>query len=235
MKKQLFFALVFLLIDYTAFCQTIINRDDMEHQMHADRIDQRKQSYLEFEERVANAPYSFNKQGLLAVKEGRYNDALKQFDEAIAMDKTYAEAYYNRGLLKQKMYKLLEAIDDLDAALSLAPGNYLYLQSAAKARYDYGDYKIALNELDKLIRLNKNNGSAFLLHGMAKNKLKKYTEAVEDFSQAIKLSANPAEAYLSRGNTEHDMNKNDAACADWNTAKSMGNPGAVKMISQFCK
>ncbi len=54
-------------------------------------------------------------------KAGKFDQALADFDRAIAMDPEYAKAYYNRGSTYDKMGKLDNAIADYRKTISLDP------------------------------------------------------------------------------------------------------------------
>jgi len=173
MKKHLLSVLAFF-ISHIAFCQNelpyvipVINPNDMEHQMSADRYAQYQQSYQEFAARVANGPISFNEHGILAAKQGNYPEALKQFSEAINVSRGYADAYYNRGLVELKLYKTEDAIDDFNMAVSISPGNIKYLNQAADAQFANGNMKGAIRDYNVLLNLISTDSNLYLKRGRA--------------------------------------------------------------------
>jgi len=48
---------------------------------------------------------------------GVYRDAIKDYNKAIELDPKYAEAYYNRGVVKAKLRDRWEAIQDYNKAI----------------------------------------------------------------------------------------------------------------------
>ncbi len=68
-------------------------------------------------------------------KAGKFDQALADFDRAIAMDSEYAKAYYNRGSTYDKMGRLDKAIADYRETISPDPFYYeacYYLDQALR-------------------------------------------------------------------------------------------------------
>ena len=58
-------------------------------------------------------------------------NAIGDFERAIALDSTYADAYCQRGLLRRLLGNLMEAMTDMDQSVQLDPLNPEYLVSRA--------------------------------------------------------------------------------------------------------
>jgi tetratricopeptide (TPR) repeat protein len=66
--------------------------------------------------------YSSNSQGLNLLKEGRLDEALNAFVDALAKDPSYAAAAYNQGLVLARQNRLEEAAQAFRTAVRLRPG-----------------------------------------------------------------------------------------------------------------
>src|SRR5687767_8791976 len=63
----------------------------------------------------------FNREGIALGREGKFEDAVSFFTQAIAIDPKYDEAYYNRGKAKLNLKQFRGAIKDFDIAIKLRP------------------------------------------------------------------------------------------------------------------
>jgi tetratricopeptide (TPR) repeat protein len=52
-----------------------------------------------------------------------FDDAVKEYDKALSYDSTLASAYYNRGTIMYRMGCFDKAVQDMEKATTLCPGN----------------------------------------------------------------------------------------------------------------
>lgn len=197
---------ILLLMAGVALCQSngdalpyvipVINRNDMEHQMSDDRYAQRAQSDQDFAARVAHGPTSFNDHGISAAKKGRYEEALKQFTEAITVSRNYADAYYNRGLVELKLYKMADAVTDFNTAVALSPYNTKYLSQAADSEFATGDMEGAIRDYDALLNLISKDKDIYLKRGTARSRIKDYKGALADLTKAKQMGGKGADSLM---------------------------------------
>ncbi len=57
---------------------------------------------------------------------GRYEDAIKEFDIAIRIDKNYADAHFFKGVALTDIGKYQDAIREFDIAIELNPNEKRY-------------------------------------------------------------------------------------------------------------
>ena len=67
-----------------------------------------------------NAAFHYN-QGVDLREQGRNNEAIQKFDEAIRLNPEYDDAYYNRGNAYYDLGQFERAIQDYDEAIRLNP------------------------------------------------------------------------------------------------------------------
>ena len=114
----------------------------------------------------ANAWYN---KGLVLSGQGKYDEAIKAFDEAVRLDPNYADAWYNRGYALYNLGKYDEAIKCYDEVIRLIPNDAGAWYNKGKALYGQGNYDEAIKAYGETIRLdpkyfnarnNKNIGGA---------------------------------------------------------------------------
>jgi tetratricopeptide (TPR) repeat protein len=84
-------------------------------------------------------------------KQGDLKSAIKYCSRAIALDSTYASAYFSRGTLKLNNFQFDDAIADFDIALKLEPFMETALSNRAFARirkYQFGNSRVIAKNSD---------------------------------------------------------------------------------------
>jgi tetratricopeptide (TPR) repeat protein len=96
-------------------------------------------------------------------------------------------------------------------------GNYF---SSASRKYNSGDYRGALADYNRAIRLNPNSANAYYNRGLIKaTKLQDERGALADYNRAIQLKPNYDAAYNNRGNLKVDkLQDYQGGLADYNRA-----------------
>ena len=114
--------------------------------------------------------------------------AIQYYNNALRIQSSNTEAYYNRGLLYQNMGNLSKAIEDYKALLTIDP-HY------PEAHYNLGyidlvykkDYKSAINHFTDAIRYNDQYAEAYYNRGLAFEFSGNKQAAVKDYNEAIKI------------------------------------------------
>ena len=81
------------------------------------------------------------------------------------------------------------AIHSLSAKAETNNANSFYKKGLKK--YDQDDFRGALSEFTKAIKINPNDGDAFYIRGLSKADLKDFKGAISDFTNVIKINPNP--------------------------------------------
>ena len=93
----------------------------------------------------------------------------------------------------------------------------IYLLRGSK-KEKLGDYKGAIADYTKAIRLGPDNARAYYSRGIAKGKLGQHFAAIADYDTAIQLKPDYANTYYKRGNAKFDLGQYLSAIADYDTA-----------------
>jgi len=127
--------------------------------------------------------------GWAANEAGNVPKAEHYLAEALRLDQGLADAYWQRGVLRQRQGAARDAIADLTRALELRPSRYEAHASLADAYYDLGKEPLALSEWQQAIQAQPDNPTWRFRYGrlLAANH---QTEASrEQLNKALELAA----------------------------------------------
>jgi len=132
-------------------------------------------------------PLVFNNRGMYLQSQGRTQEALADFDQAIQLDAKFLPSYINRG------FTLLEAGDPVAAeaaltqALTIEPKQSGALSLRATARLDQNKAALALEDYRQVTQIAAQSPMAFADLGFAQFFTKDFSGAFASFGTALKL------------------------------------------------
>ena len=156
--------------------------------------------------------------GYLLSEEDLPEKALVAYNKAIQIDPEDANAYINRGVIKDTFGDHEEAILDYDIAIQLQPneaGNYT---NRGNAKLGLGNYEGAILDHNFAIQLQPNFPGAYNNRGNVKLELSDFEAAIEDYNVAINLDPNYADAYVNRAKAKAQLELIEEAKLDLQTA-----------------
>jgi tetratricopeptide (TPR) repeat protein len=104
------------------------------------------------------------------------------------------------------------------SSLKIEPKADDYLAAAAQ-KYGKRDYRGALADYDRIIKLKPNNAIAYNYRGVLKEKIQDIQGGLADYNRAIQLDANYGEAYSNRGTLKaNKLQDLQGALADYDLA-----------------
>jgi len=89
------------------------------------------------------------------------------------------------------------------------------------AKYNLEDYKGAIEDYTRAIKLNPNRAGTYYNRGIAKYNLGDYKEAIEDYTRAIELDPNERLFYSNRGNVKKRIGDMFGANEDFKKAEEL--------------
>jgi uncharacterized protein len=128
-------------------------------------------------------------------------DAINNYNSAINLNSQYAEAYYERGVLKKdKLNDNQGALADLTKAIVINPKYSDAYYQRSFLRSESLDYKGAEDDLTKVIYLDPKFVTPYYERGILRGeKLNDPQKALSDLDLAITLNRQSPAAYLARG------------------------------------
>jgi tetratricopeptide (TPR) repeat protein len=163
-----------------------------------------------------NKARGYNNRGTFLSIEEKNDQALKDFNKAIALEPLYADAFHNRGIHFKNDNKYDQALNDFSKAIDLKP-NYVEAFNNRGTVYNIVEkYELALKDFQKAIELRPNNTKAYFNSGIVYQKLEQPEKAIASFSKAIEIDPMYIKAYENRGMAYIKENRNAEALSDLN-------------------
>ncbi len=179
-------------------------------------------SYV-IEKEPGRVPLAYNYRGAAFYKEGRFEEAIQDFDRAIALNPSYVEAYNNRGIAFDDNGRLDRAIEDFERAIALNPSYYKAYNNRGALYGKVGQLDKAIESFTISIVLNPGYVDAYINRGTAYSFAGQYGMAMDDFNKAILLDPNNAVIYVNRGKLHLMTGNRELAVADFQKACESGN------------
>lgn len=134
--------------------------------------------------------------GLVYSAMERYDDALRELDEAVRTDGQEVAYYADRALTLDALGQYEKALRDVNQAMQLETQDdktYLTLIRASLLN-DAGQYVQALADCEKVLAIQPANAVAYCMRGYAHKGLHQPTQAQADFTKALQLDPDLDEA-----------------------------------------
>ena len=109
---------------------------------------------------------AFNSRGNAYADLGKYQRAIKDYNEAIRLKPDYVIAYINRGDAYFGLSQYKRAIEDCNKAINMKPDNSVAYSNRGKAYAKLGQYQLAIEDFNEAIRLHTNNINAYNNRGL---------------------------------------------------------------------
>jgi len=132
----------------------------------------------------ARVPYNA---GLDAAARGSFLDAAARFREAVTMDPSFAEAYYNLGVTYQRVRGHERAADALREAVERRPDNADYRYALGTSYYHLGRYGDARRAFEAALRIQPGHLEAQYSLALSLEKLGEKARARRAWEQYLTL------------------------------------------------
>jgi len=127
------------------------------------------------------------------------DSAIADFDSAVVVDSTYAEAYYNKALVKTRlggMDNLKEALSLYSKAIGINPYDADFYNNRGQVRYVLKDYKGAVGDYNRALALAPDMARTYCNRGNAFFYMNDKIGACENWTTAVDMGFTLAQQML---------------------------------------
>ncbi len=185
---------------------------------------------------AAEPDYSrvFHRQGVQFLKDGRYQEAIEQFQKALDEDSRHAGAYGNMGLAYERMGNRVEAKDHYRKAIATDDTLIQAHFNLARLALAENDAAVALDSLRKTIEIDPGHTDALNLLGMELGRAGDFVEARTLLERAVKIEPDFSEAHNNLGTVYAATDEMEKAVHHFREAvrADPANRGAVSRLEQ---
>jgi tetratricopeptide (TPR) repeat protein len=169
----------------------------------------------------ASAQYDkdvFMWRGRQALSDGKYAQAIENFNILARLDSTDYWSFFFRGIAKYNLGDLRGAHTDFNTSVRLNPvfTNGFHYRAITESRF--GDYDAAFRDFDRALELRPGQTGIYFSRGVANFLARKFDEAVGDFDYYIKKEPKDPAAFLNRGACYLFLADTTRALEDYNHA-----------------
>jgi tetratricopeptide (TPR) repeat protein len=147
--------------------------------------------------------------------------AIDDLSKAIKLNKNFAEAYADRGAVKEEKGDSKGALSDYNKAIEVNPRLARAYYNRGLLRRRKNEAQQAIADYTKAIEIDPRYSKAYTNRGVAKQAQGDFRGAIADFNQAILLTPDDPYPYANRANSQIELGDNNAAMADYNKALSL--------------
>lgn len=160
----------------------------------------------------------FSFRGRNALADGRYAQAIEQFNILARLDTTDYWTYFYRGIAKYNLGDIRGAQQDFDTSVRLDPvfTNGYHYRAITYSRF--GRYDEALADFQKAIDLRPGFIGLYFSRGVTYFLAQRFEDAVSDFDRYIRKEPKDPSAYLNRGASYLFLGDTTKAINDYNKA-----------------
>lgn len=130
--------------------------------------------------------------------QGKFEEAIRCYDEALALKPDYSEALFNKGTALCELGKLREAISFFDKVLEINPQDWEALHNKGNALLNLCCFKESLECYSRALELNPKDAETMYNKGNLLLRLGKFEEAAKLFDEALALNPQMAAASLNK-------------------------------------
>ncbi|KAI9332143.1 hypothetical protein DFJ73DRAFT_64411 [Zopfochytrium polystomum] len=136
--------------------------------------------------------------------------AIVNYSQIIRLKPECSDGYYQRACLFEFENEMVYANEDFKMVRQLDPSNEHAIHNLAIYSFQRQLWDDSVQAFTKLIRLNAENGQAYLFRGRALAFLAKWDDALRDLTTAVQLAPDRADVFFYRGCLLRERNKRKA-------------------------
>lgn len=167
---------------------------------------------------IADDAYARSNLAMIYKQQKRYEDALREYNRAVALKPDYWGWYFDRGNLHRELGRYDLAISDYSQTLRRLPAYSEAYGNRGLSFFLAGRDDLAMRDLDLAVRFDPRNVNAINNRAVLFVKQGRFDKAIADFSLSIKLDPQNPSVYFNRGLAYQDTYQYNLALRDFNEA-----------------
>lgn len=168
------------------------------------------------------------------LEDGRFDEAISEFEEAIKNKPDYALAHNDLGTVYYSMGRLGDAEVEFEKAVQADPSLALAHANLANVYNDQGRFEEGIKEANEALRLDSSLPSAHLISGYLNANLGNIVEAQAEFEKTIELDPSIPDPHVMLGLLSTDQANWGLAIERFSTALDLEmSPQDMSMVYAF--
>lgn len=152
-----------------------------------------------------------NNLGLAYDRIGKYDEAIREFREALRLNPGYIEVHNNLGVTYDRMGMAGEAVNELNEAMRLNPDYTEALCNLGNIHACSGNYGEAFEKLQEALRINPELAIAHNNLGNIYALQKRNEEAIKEFRETLRINPDYAPAHNNLGSAYAETGRHEDA------------------------
>ena len=166
---------------------------EMKEENETAKMNEAKQKELEAAEKTEE-PKDPRQLLIRACETDNYEDKFKLYDEALALDPLYLDAWIQKGFALDRMGRSKEALACYDRALEIDPENPGVRCLKGFAFNNLAEFEKSIECYDEVLKVNPDDVFSWYQKGSALESLGRYGEAMECYDKALEID--PADVLI---------------------------------------
>ena len=137
--------------------------------------------------------------GTVFIDQGRIDDAIETYQQAIRIQPDHGEAYYNLGNAFHSQTRLEEAVQSYHQAIQIQPNRLEAYNNLGVALIDQGKLEESIQAYQKTLEIQPNCADAYSNLGIALKEQGRLKESIRAYQKAIYIQAGSAAAHNNLG------------------------------------
>ena len=138
-------------------------------------------------------------QGLNNLAEGKYEESIPYFDNAVETDPNLELAWSDRGIALAMLERYDEALKSFERAIKVNPKYAAAWNNIGHLFYIMGDYNESIKYFDEAINIDPEQIDAWIFKGLALEELERYNESIQSIDWGILLNPKNEMAWNGKG------------------------------------
>jgi len=216
MKRILLILSILFITNFKTFPQKAKEYYEKGLKAFQQKLDNQAVLYLDSSINLKNDEYvTYQLRGFIKSYQGKFVDAISDFDKAIRLNPNDADNFGYRASAKGSNTDIKGAMQDLTQAIKISPRKCVYYRDRAKFYAKLQDTVTAQLDLNKAITIDPEDAYNFTERAVIKDSAHDLPGALQDLNQAILIDPNQSPFYRQRAELHLKLRDTISALSDF--------------------